>query len=87
MGRVSDIFRAVTDTVPDRFSADPAGHPDAGPTPVIDLQDGETLALSAAPVRKRLAGSALRMLAYNGSIPGADAARRPGFRAHRRLHE
>lgn len=70
MARVSDIFRAVTDTVRDPFSADATGLPDAGDTPAIELRDAETFELSAAPVRKQLGGATVQMLAYNGSIPG-----------------
>ena len=70
MARVSDIFRAVTDTVRDPFSADATGLPDAGETPAIELRDAETFELSAAPVRKQLGGATVQMLAYNGSIPG-----------------
>ena len=37
---------------------------------VIRLHDGDRLDLRICPVRKSLGGAELRMLAYNGSIPG-----------------
>ena len=70
MMRLGDIYRAVTDTVRDPFSADTAGLPDAGSTEVVELGDGGSFDLTAGPVRKRLGEAVVRMLAYNGSIPG-----------------
>jgi FtsP/CotA-like multicopper oxidase with cupredoxin domain len=70
MVRVSDIVRGVTDTVRDPFSADTTGLPDATTTPIVDLPDGGTFAIRAGAVRKQIRGAAVRMLAYNGSIPG-----------------
>ena len=37
---------------------------------VLRLRDGDRLDLDISPVRKSLRGADLRMLAYNGSIPG-----------------
>jgi FtsP/CotA-like multicopper oxidase with cupredoxin domain len=70
MTRLGDVYRGVTDTVRDPFSADTAGLPDAGGVAVAELRDGESFDLTAGPVRKRLGEAAVRMLAYNGSIPG-----------------
>jgi FtsP/CotA-like multicopper oxidase with cupredoxin domain len=70
MARVGDLLRAVTNTVKDPFSTDPSGLPATTATRVVDLNDGETFALTASPVSKRLGESTVRMLAYNGSIPG-----------------
>jgi FtsP/CotA-like multicopper oxidase with cupredoxin domain len=42
----------------------------ASPTPVIRLSDGDVFDLEAGPVRRWLGGRELRMLAYNGSVPG-----------------
>ena len=36
----------------------------------VEVVDGERFELRIAPVVKRIAGSDVRMLAYNGSIPG-----------------
>lgn len=43
---------------------------DATTSTVTALSDGAVYALRIAPVRKRIAGGLVRMLAYNGSIPG-----------------
>jgi len=60
-----------TDTDPtDRFPTDPTGLPEARAPKVIELADGEHLDLRIAPVAKRLGDATVRMLAYNGSIPG-----------------
>lgn len=42
----------------------------AVPSQTIDLQDGQTLDLFITPVQKIIAGKTVRMLGYNGSIPG-----------------
>jgi FtsP/CotA-like multicopper oxidase with cupredoxin domain len=52
------------------FPTDPAGLPDARPTQVIDLADGELFELSIEPVAKQLGEQTVRMLGYNGSVPG-----------------
>ena len=60
-----------TDTEPtDRFSTDATGLPEARAPELVELSDGEHLDLRIAPVAKRLGGATVRMLAYNGSIPG-----------------
>ena len=48
--------------------------PEARPSEVVELRDGDTYHLRIAPVRKRLGGDTVRMLAYNGSIPGPTLA-------------
>ena len=40
---------------------------------VVELADGDEFDLRIAPVAKRLGDATVRMLAYNGSIPGPDA--------------
>jgi FtsP/CotA-like multicopper oxidase with cupredoxin domain len=52
------------------FPTDPAGLPEAAAPQILDLADGDTLSLHVAPVAKRLHDSTVRMLGYNGSIPG-----------------
>jgi FtsP/CotA-like multicopper oxidase with cupredoxin domain len=54
----------------DRFSTDTAGLTEAVPTSAVRLHDGDRYPLRIAPVVKRVGGDDLRMLAYNGSIPG-----------------
>ena len=62
----------------DTFSTDITGLPEVTPTQVLELADGETLHLRLGPVAKRLAGATVRMLAYNGSVPGPTLKVRQG---------
>jgi FtsP/CotA-like multicopper oxidase with cupredoxin domain len=55
---------------PDRFPTDTTGLPEARPPQLVELSDGDQFDLRIAPVAKRLGNSTVRMLAYNGSIPG-----------------
>jgi FtsP/CotA-like multicopper oxidase with cupredoxin domain len=57
-------------TTHDHFPTEVAGLPQARPTDVIELSDGDELKLRIAPVAKQLGDTTVRMLAYNGSIPG-----------------
>ena len=52
------------------FSTSIKGLPSALKTPVIELKDGDTYDLTASFVQKNINGNQVRMLAYNGSIPG-----------------
>jgi Multicopper oxidase len=52
------------------FPTDPSGLPDAGRPAVLELASGDTLDLRVGPVSKWLGNTTVRMLAYNGSIPG-----------------
>jgi FtsP/CotA-like multicopper oxidase with cupredoxin domain len=54
----------------DRFPTDPSGLPEAGRQEMLELADGDTLKLRVWPVAKRLGDAMVRMLSYNGSIPG-----------------
>ena len=54
----------------DHFPTETDGLPEASPPEVIELSDGAELDLRIAPVKKRLGDATVRMLAYNGSIPG-----------------
>jgi FtsP/CotA-like multicopper oxidase with cupredoxin domain len=60
------------------FPTDPTGLPEATRAEVLDLADGDTLDLRLGPVAKQLAGTTVRMLAYNGSIPGPTLRVRQG---------
>ncbi len=57
-------------TAQDVFSTETAGLQRVSPTQVVRLLDGDSLGLAISPVRKSLGTAELRMLAYNGSIPG-----------------
>src|SRR3954447_5937517 len=54
----------------DRFPSDPAGLPAARESQVVELADGDVFELRIGAVAKRLGDATVRMLAYNGSIPG-----------------
>src|SRR5215217_6566051 len=60
------------DSVPpaDSFPTDPTGLPEASQPELLELADGDTLELSVGPVAKPLGDATVRMLGYNGSIPG-----------------
>ena len=52
------------------FPTDPSGLPEAGRAQLLELGPGDTLDLRVGPVAKRLGDTTVRMLGYNGSIPG-----------------
>ena len=52
------------------FSTDVEGLEEAKSPEVIRLRDGETHEIEIKPVRKRINDAEVRMLGYNGSIPG-----------------
>jgi FtsP/CotA-like multicopper oxidase with cupredoxin domain len=54
----------------DQFSTDPVGLPEAHTSELVELADGDEFDLRIASVAKRLSDATVRMLAYNGSIPG-----------------
>jgi FtsP/CotA-like multicopper oxidase with cupredoxin domain len=54
----------------DVFPTDPAGLPEARPTDVVELGDGQLFEMTIEPVAKRLGDDTVRMLGYAGSVPG-----------------
>ncbi len=54
------------------------GLPAAVATQVVDLADGDAVDLRIGPVAKQIGDSTVRMLAYNGSIPGPTLRVREG---------
>jgi FtsP/CotA-like multicopper oxidase with cupredoxin domain len=46
------------------------GLPEASKTELVELADGDEFELEILPVKKRIGDAAVRMLAYNGSVPG-----------------
>jgi FtsP/CotA-like multicopper oxidase with cupredoxin domain len=54
----------------EKFPRDTTGLPMVSPTEVVELADGDRVALRIGPVAKRLGDTTVRMLAYNGAIPG-----------------
>jgi FtsP/CotA-like multicopper oxidase with cupredoxin domain len=62
--------QAKADASDDLFTTETAGLPEVLGPDVTRLADGDRLDLRIGPVRKNIDGAELRMLAYNGSIPG-----------------
>jgi FtsP/CotA-like multicopper oxidase with cupredoxin domain len=54
----------------DHFPTETAGLPACLGSEIVDVPDGGGFDLRIAPVTKRLGDATVRMLAYNGSIPG-----------------
>jgi FtsP/CotA-like multicopper oxidase with cupredoxin domain len=52
------------------FSTDAVGLPLTVAPTIVDLTDGNVFDLEIAPVAKRIGDAVVRMLAYNGSVPG-----------------
>jgi FtsP/CotA-like multicopper oxidase with cupredoxin domain len=55
---------------PDHFPTDVEGLPEAHAPERVELSDGDEYNLRIGPVAKRIGDDTVRMLAYNGSIPG-----------------
>ncbi|MGH3057848.1 MAG: multicopper oxidase domain-containing protein, partial [Gaiellaceae bacterium] len=62
----------------DLFPTETAGLSERVPPEVVELADGDELDLRIAPVAARLGDATVRMLAYNGSIPGPTLRVREG---------
>jgi FtsP/CotA-like multicopper oxidase with cupredoxin domain len=54
----------------DAFSTETAGLPEASSPSIVRLYDDDSFDLRIYPVRKRIGEAEVRMLGYNGSIPG-----------------
>jgi FtsP/CotA-like multicopper oxidase with cupredoxin domain len=54
----------------DAFTTETEGLPEASNPSVVRLYNGDSFDLSIYPVRKRISDNEVRMLGYNGSIPG-----------------
>ncbi len=54
----------------ERFSAETQGLDQVAPPEAMFLEDGDQFNLRITPVRKQINDAEVRMLAYNGSIPG-----------------
>src|SRR5918993_3211737 len=52
------------------FTTETAGLPQASSPSVVRLRDGDSFDLRIHPVRKKIGDAEVRMLGYNGSIPG-----------------
>jgi FtsP/CotA-like multicopper oxidase with cupredoxin domain len=54
----------------DAFTTETAGLPEAASPSIVRLYDSDSVDLNIRPVRKRIGDAEVRMLGYNGSIPG-----------------
>src|SRR5436189_160322 len=52
------------------FPGETEGLPEAGKTELVELADGDEFELEIIPVKKQSGDATVRMLAYNGSVPG-----------------
>jgi FtsP/CotA-like multicopper oxidase with cupredoxin domain len=66
----------------DFFSTDPTGLQQAVPTAAREYEDGATVDLRMAPVANRVGDATVRMLAYEGSVPGPTFVVRQGSQLH-----
>src|SRR5262245_39899519 len=59
-----------TTSVPEQLPTDTEGLPVATRTELVELADGDEFTLEIGPVARRIGDATVRMLAYNGSVPG-----------------
>jgi len=52
------------------FPRETEGLPEAGTTELVELADGDEFELQIIPVKKKIGDATVRMLTYNGSVPG-----------------
>ena len=52
------------------FARETEGLPEVRETELVELADGDEFELEIIPVKKRIGDATVRMLAYNGSVPG-----------------
>jgi FtsP/CotA-like multicopper oxidase with cupredoxin domain len=62
----------------EQFPTDATRLPEAGRPGLLELSDGDVVDLRVGPVAKRLGDTTVRMLGYNGSIPGPTLKVRQG---------
>jgi FtsP/CotA-like multicopper oxidase with cupredoxin domain len=71
-----DVHAPATQS--EAFPTDPSGLPEATGPELLERGDGEVLDLRLGAVAKRLGDATVRMLGYNGSIPGPTVTVRQG---------
>jgi FtsP/CotA-like multicopper oxidase with cupredoxin domain len=69
-GRTTTLDTPEAMSATDHFSQDTAGLPQTRATEIVDIEPGGSFQIGIAPVRKRIGDAEVRMLAYNGSVPG-----------------
>src|SRR5262245_27885953 len=57
-------------TIHDPFDRDTTGLSEASGTQVVELKDGDAFEMRVSIVRKQIGSASVKMLAYNGSVPG-----------------
>src|SRR5437867_62094 len=62
------ITQSHTPTI--EFPRETEGLPEARKTELVELADGDEFNLEIMPVKKRIGDATVRMLTYNGSVPG-----------------
>jgi FtsP/CotA-like multicopper oxidase with cupredoxin domain len=67
---LSHLAGNVLAPIHDSFDASSAGLPEAVASPIITLTSEQSFDLQAGPVRKQIGSAMVKLLAYNGSIPG-----------------
>src|ERR1700746_1225931 len=65
-----EMNQAKANASDDLFTTETTGLPEVRGPDVTRLADGDRLDLRIGPARKTIDGAELRMLAYNGSVPG-----------------
>jgi FtsP/CotA-like multicopper oxidase with cupredoxin domain len=68
----------MPETAGEAFPTDPSGLPEATSPALLELGEGDVLELQVGAVAKRLGDATVRMLGYNGSIPGPTLKVRQG---------
>jgi FtsP/CotA-like multicopper oxidase with cupredoxin domain len=68
--KIPNFIRALTGSVSDPFDREVAGLGEASSTETVRLNTDSIFEMRAAPARKRIGDKTLRLLAYNGSVPG-----------------
>lgn len=70
MDHTKDNHTTMSHAEQDSFPTETAGLPTVRPPEIVKLGDGDRFALCIASVAKQIGDTTVRMLAYNGSIPG-----------------
>ncbi len=68
-GMMGNTQVQTTDLLPGQ-NEDLSSLPEAAPSSVIEVQDGQTISLNPTMVRKTINGKEIAMYGYNGEIPG-----------------
>ena len=83
---MAEAANSVGDLSQHSFPTGGKGLPTAKPTEEISLKSGAVVDLKLAPVRKKIGSRWVRMLAYDGSVPGPVFRVRQGAEVRLRLH-